>query len=153
MQKFADLHFKPQALAHYGLPDIPYPVPVASLQAAVSGDGELPLAVMLHGLQQRSRDDGASWQASEPARDRLAELLSPTTPVRSFQPLGSNAHVARWKGAKNRRSGDQSAMANTTWVKAPANSQASAVWKSRAVRTGSLPKAPQPQAPRTKAGY
>ena len=76
MQKLADRHLKPQALTRFGLPDIPYPVPAASLQAAVSDDGELPLAVMRADLQQRSRDGEASWQASEPAMDRLAELLA-----------------------------------------------------------------------------
>lgn len=99
MQKFADLHFMPQALARYGLPDIPYPVPVASLQAAVSGDGELPLAVMLHGLQQRSRDDGASWQASEPAMDRLAELLAPDDARGVISAAGDNWWLGPWDQA------------------------------------------------------
>jgi hypothetical protein len=77
MQNFAELHFKPGMLARYGLPDIPYPVPVADLRAALLDNGDLPLAIMLHGLQQRSRDGEAEWQQIEPAINRLAELLAP----------------------------------------------------------------------------
>jgi hypothetical protein len=48
------------------------------VQQAVSGTGELPLAVMLHGLQRRSEEGGdADWKALEPAMDRLAGLLAP----------------------------------------------------------------------------
>ena len=60
MQTFAEMQLKPQALARYGLPDVPYPVPVADLRSAISEDGELPLAMMLHGLQHRSRDGKAN---------------------------------------------------------------------------------------------
>jgi len=77
MQNFAELHLKPETLAQYGLPDIPYPVPAADLKSAVLDNGDMPLAVMLHGLQQRSRDGEAEWQLVEPAMDRLAELLAP----------------------------------------------------------------------------
>ena len=77
MQDFAELHLKPETLARYGLPDIPYPVPTTALKSALLENGDLPLAVMLHGLQQRSRDGEAEWQQVEPAMDRLAELLAP----------------------------------------------------------------------------
>jgi len=77
MQSFAELHLKPETLKRYGLPDIPYPVPVADLQSALLDGGDLPLAVMLHGLQQRSRDGKAQWQRTEHAMDRIAELLAP----------------------------------------------------------------------------
>ena len=77
MQDFAELHLKPETLARYGLPDIPYPVPATDLKSALLDKGDLPLAVMLHGLQQRSRDGEAEWQQVEPAMDRLAELLAP----------------------------------------------------------------------------
>ena len=77
MRKFAELHPKPGTLERYGLPDIPYPVPMADLQAALLDDGELPLAVMLYGLQERSRDGETQWQQIEPAMDRLAELVAP----------------------------------------------------------------------------
>lgn len=77
MQNLIELHLKPRPLEHYGLPDIPYPIPVTDMQSALLGDGELPLAVMLHGLQQHSRDGEAQWQQIEPAMDRLAELLAP----------------------------------------------------------------------------
>ncbi|MFZ1536357.1 MAG: hypothetical protein WAT23_03105 [Chromatiaceae bacterium] len=36
----------------------------------------MPLAVMLHDLQQRGREGEASWQQTEPAMDRLAEMLA-----------------------------------------------------------------------------
>jgi len=77
MQDFAELHLKPETLAQYGLPDIPYPVPATDLKSALRENGDLPLAVMLHGLQQRSRVGEAEWQQVEPAMDRLAELLAP----------------------------------------------------------------------------
>ncbi len=59
MQNFAELHLKPETLVRYGLPDIPYPIPAADLKSALRETGDLPLAVMLHGLQQRSRDGEA----------------------------------------------------------------------------------------------
>jgi len=77
MQNFAELHLKPETLARYGLPDIPYPIPAADLKSALLDNGDIPLAAMLHGLQQRSRDEEAEWQQLEPAMDRLAELLAP----------------------------------------------------------------------------
>jgi hypothetical protein len=77
MQNFAELHLTPETLAQYGLPDIPYRVPATDLKSALLDNGDLPLAVMLHGLQQRSRDGEAEWQQVQPAMDRLAELLAP----------------------------------------------------------------------------
>jgi hypothetical protein len=77
MQNFAELHLKPGSLERYGLPDIPYPVQAADIRSAMLGGGELPLAAMLHGLQQISRAGEAQWQQNEPAMDRLAELLAP----------------------------------------------------------------------------
>ena len=77
MQDFKELHLKPETLAKYGLPDIPYPVPASNLKSVLRENGDLPLAVLLHGLQQRSRDGEAEWQQIEPAMDRLAELLAP----------------------------------------------------------------------------
>lgn len=76
MNHFAELHLKPAALARYGLPDIAYPVPLADVIAALD-DRDLPLARLLHGLQQCSKDCAAPWRQSEPAMDRLAELLAP----------------------------------------------------------------------------
>lgn len=71
MQNFAELPLKPETLARYGLPDIPYPIPAADLKSALLDNGDLPLAAMLLGLQQRSRDGEAEWQQVEPAMDRL----------------------------------------------------------------------------------
>lgn len=39
MQNFAELHLKPETLARYGLPDIPYPVPAADLKSALLDNG------------------------------------------------------------------------------------------------------------------
>lgn len=77
MLNYAELHLKPSTLELYGLPDIPYPIPVDDLESVLLNDQELPLAVILHGLQQRSRDGEAQWQQIEPAVDRLAGLLAP----------------------------------------------------------------------------
>ena len=41
------------------------------------GGGDLPLALMLRGLQERSRDGEARCPSLEPAIDRIAELLAP----------------------------------------------------------------------------
>ena len=70
MQNFAELHLKPETLAKYGLPDIAYPVRAANLKSTLLDNGDLPLAAMLHGLRQRSRDGEVEWQQLEPAMDR-----------------------------------------------------------------------------------
>jgi ADP-ribosylglycohydrolase len=88
MRNLVELHLKPAILERYGLPDVPYSVPAADLQSALLGDGELPLAVMLHGLQLRSRDNAAQWLQIEPAMNRLAELLAPDDPRESVSAAG-----------------------------------------------------------------
>lgn len=80
MHNDAEFQLPPETLAKYGLPDIPYPIPEAQLKSALLKHGELPLAAMLHGLQQRCRDGEDEWQQLEPAMDRLAELLTPDDP-------------------------------------------------------------------------
>ncbi|MBK8337389.1 MAG: hypothetical protein IPL03_12750 [Sterolibacteriaceae bacterium] len=77
MPNFADVHLKPEVLARYGLPDIAYPIASADLKSALDAGGELPLAVMLHGLQVTTRDGSTDWKRYEPAMSRLAELLAP----------------------------------------------------------------------------
>lgn len=77
MKNFIDLQLKPQVLAHYGLPDIPYPVSIETINSALEADAELPLAAMLHGLQQLSSKGKTDWQSLEPAMDRLVTLLAP----------------------------------------------------------------------------
>ncbi len=77
MPNSAEMHLKPEVLARYGLPDIAYPIASADLQAALTGGGELPLAMMLHGLQEVARDGETDWKHLEPAMSRLSELLAP----------------------------------------------------------------------------
>lgn len=77
MPNFADVHFKPEVLARYGLPDIAYPIASPDVKAAVDARGELPLAMMLHGLQVSTRDGDTEWKRYEPVMSRLAELLVP----------------------------------------------------------------------------
>jgi ADP-ribosylglycohydrolase len=77
MPNSAEMHLKPEALARYGLPDIAYPIASADLQAALTGGGELPLAMMLHGLQEVAREGETDWKDLEPAMSRLSELLAP----------------------------------------------------------------------------
>lgn len=67
MQTFAELHLKPETLAQYGLPA----VPATDLKSALLDNGDLPLAVMLHGLQQRSRDGETEWQHMQQRRFNL----------------------------------------------------------------------------------
>jgi len=72
-----DIRFKPDVLARYGLPDIAYPIQADSLQQVASSTGELPWAMLLQGLQQRSRDAGNEWKPFLPALDRLTNLVAP----------------------------------------------------------------------------
>lgn len=48
-----------------------------AFDAVISGDGEPPFAEMLYGLQLRSGEGTADWEALELALDRLAELIAP----------------------------------------------------------------------------
>lgn len=73
----ADIHLKPDVLARLGLPDVAYPVPLNDLHSVLGDGGELPFALLLHGLQQKAQDGEAPWRALEPAMGRLAELAAP----------------------------------------------------------------------------
>lgn len=77
MPNSVDMHLKPEVLARYGLPDIAYPIASADLQTALTGGGELPLAMILHGLQEVARDGETDWKHLETAMSRLSELLAP----------------------------------------------------------------------------
>lgn len=77
MHNLSEIHLKPEILARYGLPDIPYPVPLGDLQAALSQGGELPLAVMLRALQQHGAEGGVAWRQYETAMERMVQLLAP----------------------------------------------------------------------------
>lgn len=77
---FAELHLREATLERNGLPNIPYPVPPTALESAARAGGELPLPLLLFGLQERSRDGEAPWRELEPAMARLAELLAPDDP-------------------------------------------------------------------------
>lgn len=77
MPNSADIHLKPEVLARYGLPDIAYPIAGADLHAVLTVGGDLPLAMMLHSLQQVARDGETDWKHLEPAMSRLSELLAP----------------------------------------------------------------------------
>ena len=73
MQNWVELYLKSTTLKRYGFPDIPYCITRTDLQAVISGEEDLPLAVLLKGLQQqRSRDGGVQWQEVEAAMDRIA---------------------------------------------------------------------------------
>ena len=73
----ADLRLKQATLDEYGLPDIGYPVPANALESILFDGEELPLALMLRGLQEYSGEEDAPWRSLEPALERLAELLAP----------------------------------------------------------------------------
>lgn len=83
MNERAGIRLKPQVLERHGLPDIAYPVASTALHGALASAGELPLAEMLHGLQEASCDGTADWKALEPAMSRLSELLAPDDDVRA----------------------------------------------------------------------
>ncbi len=78
MDDSTGLRLNTEALAQYGLPDIPYPINAPRLAECLQHEGQLPFAALLHGLQERSATVAAGWQALEPAMERLAELIAPT---------------------------------------------------------------------------
>lgn len=75
MQKLAEIRLQPEVLAQYELPDLPYPIYAADAASALGHPAHPWLAAMLHGLQQESAAS-ADWQALDPAKDRLAQLLT-----------------------------------------------------------------------------
>jgi hypothetical protein len=77
MCSFADLQLKPDVLARYALPDLLYPVPADELDALAGCKDDLPLSVLLYGLQQSAGDGNSHWKELEAAMRRLAELLAP----------------------------------------------------------------------------
>lgn len=76
--EFAEIHWKPDALARFGLPDLGYPVPHDLLPEIVDSGGVVPFADQLYWLQDYSSLNPNSWQALEPAMLRLAELIAPS---------------------------------------------------------------------------
>jgi hypothetical protein len=77
MKNLLDLHLTAKTLERYGLPNIAYSITMDDFFTAIDDNVELPLASMLYGLQQRSRDGEMDWQEMEPSMVRLAQLLSP----------------------------------------------------------------------------
>ncbi len=91
MPDYPELRLKPRFLERYQLPDIGYPVPQAGLEQALAHGGELPLDLLLHGLQQKSQAGGADWQVLEPGMARLADLLAPADDLReALVAMGDN---------------------------------------------------------------
>lgn len=88
--KHANLHLKTDILQQYGLPDIPYPVPAALVQEALTSDGHLPFTLLLRGLQERSQDLATGWRDLEPAMDRLSHLLTPNDPRETVSAEGES---------------------------------------------------------------
>ncbi len=77
MQNFIDLRLKPHVLEQLCLPDIAYPIPSVEVLSTADGDGQLPFAIMLYCLQQRSHAIKADWRQIEAGMARLIELLTP----------------------------------------------------------------------------
>ena len=73
---FAELHLKPEALLRFGLPNIGYPIPAAMLPELLASSDDLPLAALLHWLQQQSSQADCDFRKLEPAMARLARLLA-----------------------------------------------------------------------------
>jgi hypothetical protein len=72
-----EMRFKAEGLEELGLPDIGYPLTMAGLDQLMEAAGELPFALMLHGLQQASAAGDGDWKSLEPAMARLTELIVP----------------------------------------------------------------------------
>jgi ADP-ribosylglycohydrolase len=80
MPDFPELRLKQQFLERYQLPDIGYPIPIDQLEQVIANGGELPLKLLLHGLQQKNQAKDADREALEPAIKRLKELLNAQHP-------------------------------------------------------------------------
>ena len=89
MQDFVELKLKQQVLARYGLPDVLYPVHINLLEV-VSGGGDLPLAALVFGMQQRSREAGHDWKQFDAVLDRLATLVAPVDDREVISVSGDN---------------------------------------------------------------
>lgn len=83
-----ELHFEPEALDPYGLPDIGYPISLELFDEVMGRDGHLPFAELLYFLQVQSASNENDWRASEGARSRLAELLAPADPRTTITAAG-----------------------------------------------------------------
>jgi len=90
MPNWSELHLTPQALQQYGLPDIAYPIRTQSLQQAMANQSNLPVAELLFGLQERSRDGDADWQKLELVIDRLARQVAPDDGRETVTAAGDN---------------------------------------------------------------
>lgn len=91
MTDFVELHLKSETLQELGLPDIAYPVPRDDLDFET---GKLHLATMLYGLQWKSSQENADWQALEPAMERLACLMTPDDEEAVVTAEGDNWELA-----------------------------------------------------------
>jgi hypothetical protein len=80
--RFAELHLKPEALLRFGLPNIGYPIPAAMVPELLASSDDLPLAALLHWLQQQSSQAERDFRKLEPAMARLARLLAPDDDTR-----------------------------------------------------------------------
>ncbi len=89
MQNFVELKLKQDVLERYGLPDILYPVHIDLLEV-VAGGGNMPLAALLYGLQQRSREAGHDWKQFDAALERLTTLVAPVDDREVISVSGDN---------------------------------------------------------------
>lgn len=89
MQNSVELKLKQDVLVRYGLPDILYPVHIDLLEV-VAGGGDMPLAALLYGLQQRSREAGHDWKQFDVALERLATLVAPVDDREVISVSGDN---------------------------------------------------------------
>jgi hypothetical protein len=75
---FLELRLKAGTRAHFGLPDIGYPVPKHAFLEMMAGEGRLELERLLFWLQVRGQAGDSPWRMYAPAMARLSELLIPT---------------------------------------------------------------------------
>jgi len=75
--QLVDLELKAEFLTRWQLPRITYALPRRALTLALERAGEVPLDLLLYGLQLRSSQSSHQWRQYEPAMARLAVLLAP----------------------------------------------------------------------------
>jgi ADP-ribosylglycohydrolase len=84
------MQLKKARIEHFGLPDIPYPLPISFLEESLSNGEEVSFSAMLFGLQVKSEQDCDNWRQYEEAMARLAELAAPDDDRKSVEAAGDN---------------------------------------------------------------
>lgn len=76
---FSFIRLKAEVRLQAGIPDVDYPVPSDRMFEVLKSGHDIPLGMLLHGLQLYSAATPTCWQQVEPTMQRLAQILAATT--------------------------------------------------------------------------